>query len=35
MKALRKAVVEVSVMLPVGFALGTLLDVGLKAIGIR
>lgn len=35
MKKLRKNVLEVAVMLPVGFALGTLLDVAAKAAGWR
>ena len=35
MKRLRKNLIEVAVMLPVGFALGTLLDVAAKAVGLR
>lgn len=34
-KKLRKNLIEVAIMLPVGFAIGTLVDVGAKAVGWR
>ena len=35
MRAIRKAAIEVPVMFTVGFALGTVVDVVLKAGGVR